>query len=189
MDYLTNRLAVRDLCWADLDAMHAFKSDPLVTRHTDFGVKTLDESRDWLTGCIHHNTLPKRIAHNCAIVLGERGAALAGREVGEPIGWIGFGRPDADNMHGDLDFGYALRREFWGKGYMTEALVGMIDFIFTTTTAQSIFSECEAANPASARVMEKAGMELITRYTWQNEATGNIMESLRYQIERTNWHQ
>ena len=176
MDYQTALLVVRDLQWEDLAAMHAFKSDPLVTRYTDFGVKTWDESRDWLAGCIHHNTICERVAHNCAIVLSA---------TGEPIGWIGFGPPnDPADPRGDIDFGYALRREFWGQGYTTEALIGMIGFIFATTTAQRIFGECEVANPASARVMEKAGMHLATEYTWQDATTGEIVTSLRYQIER-----
>ncbi|MCB0121473.1 MAG: GNAT family N-acetyltransferase [Caldilineaceae bacterium] len=179
MDYQTLRLRVRDLCWADLDAMHAFKIDRAVTRYTDFGVTTLDQSRDWLAGCIHHNTIFECVAHNCAIVLSA---------TDEPIGWLGFGPPsDPADPRGDIDFGYALRREFWGQGYMTEALIGMINFIFATTTAQQIFGECETANPASARVMEKAGMSLAAEYIWQDEVTNKFVISWRYQIERTNW--
>lgn len=178
MDYQTLRLRVRDLCWADLDAMHAFKIDRAVTRYTDFGVTTLEQSRDWLAGCIHHNTISERVAHNCAIVLSA---------TDEPIGWIGFGPPsDPADPRGDIDFGYALRREFWSQGYMTEALIGMIDFIFTTNTARRIFGECEVANRASARVMEKAGMRLATEYTWQDETTGRTIASLRYQINKAN---
>ena len=176
MEYQTKRLVVRDLNWDDLDAMHAYKSDSLVTRHTDFGVKTLDESRSWLAGCIYHNTIPNRIAHNCAIVLAA---------TDETIGWIGFGPPsNLPDPRGDIDFGYALCRAHWGHGYMTEALTGMIAFIFMTTTAQRIFGECEVANPASARVMEKAGMQLAAEYTWQDETTGEIVASLRYQIDK-----
>lgn len=180
MDYQTPRLIVHDLNWTDLDAMHAYKSDPLVTRYTNFGVETLDESRAWLAGCIHHNSIPNRVAHNCAILL---------QETGETIGWIGFGpTSDPNDPRGEIDFGYALRSEFWAKGYMTEALIGMIDFIFATTTAARIFGECEAANPASARVMEKAGMQLATEYTWQDdETTDRTVISLRYQIERSGW--
>lgn len=181
MDYYTARLHVRDLCWDDLNAIHAFKVDPVVTRYTDFGVSAMDESRDWLAGCIHHNTILHRVAHNCAIV-------LLGHEniPDETIGWIGFG-PPSDNQHGDIDFGYALRREFWGNGYMTEALAGMIDFIFTTSSVQSIFGECETANPASASVMEKAGMVLVEQYTWRAETTGQLIASLRYRINKTDW--
>lgn len=181
MDYQTERLIVRDLKWGDLEALHAFKADPLVTRHTDFGVETVEESRAWLAGCIRHNAIPNRIAHNCAIVLMATGATM---------GWIGCGPPsEPADPRGDIDFGYALRREFWGNGYMTEALVGMIDFIFTTTEAQRIFGECETVNPASARVMEKAGMQFAAAYTWQDEATGDTITSLRYDIHKGDWLQ
>ncbi len=179
MDYQTARLLIRDLRWDDLDAMHAYQSDPFVTRYTDFGVTSLAESREWLAGCIHHNNIPQRIAHNCAVTL------LAS---GEAIGWLGFGPPsNPHDERGDIDFGYALRREFWGHGYMTEALAGMLDFIFNTTTAQRVFGECEVANPASARVMAKVGMALVARYTWQDDRTDTTVESLRYRIDKSDW--
>ncbi|MCB0089273.1 MAG: GNAT family N-acetyltransferase, partial [Caldilineaceae bacterium] len=88
---------------------------------------------------------------------------------------------------GDVDFGYALRQEFWGQGYMSEALTGLITFIFTTTAAQAIFGECEVANPASARVMQHARMQQVAHVSESDEATGKVIESLRFQIKKPDW--
>lgn len=179
MNYQTNRLQIRDLNWDDLMAVHAFRSDPTVTQYNDFESTTLAETHAWLAGCIHHNTIEPRDSHNCAIVLAQ---------TGDTIGWIGFGSPSKSKAEwGDVDFGYALRQEYWGRGYMSEALTGMIAFIFTTTTAQAIFGECEVANPASARVMQHAGMRQIARFTWSDGTTGKLIKSLRFQIKKPDW--
>ena len=179
MNYQTKRLQIRDLNWDDLTAIHAFRSDPIVTQYNDFESHTLAETRAWLAGCIHHNTIEPRTSHNCAIVLAHTGAT---------IGWIGFGSPSESKAEwGDVDFGYALRQEFWGQGYMSEALTGLITFIFTTTAAQAIFGECEVANPASARVMQHARMQQVAHVSESDEATGKVIESLRFQIKKPDW--
>lgn len=53
---------------------------------------------------------------------------------------------------------YLLNRRFWGCGYMSEAIRALLRFGFDELELQRIFGHCDLDNPASARVMEKAGM-------------------------------
>ncbi|MGY3704908.1 GNAT family N-acetyltransferase [Vagococcus martis] len=54
--------------------------------------------------------------------------------------------------------GYVLGENFWNKGYMSEALTRVIDFLFETTDVNRIEAEHDVNNPSSGRVMEKSGM-------------------------------
>jgi RimJ/RimL family protein N-acetyltransferase len=66
-----------------------------------------------------------------------------------------------------IEVGYALARPHWGKGYMTEALRAVIDWVFTQPDIFRVQAFCDVDNIGSARVMEKAGMEregLLRRY-------------------------
>ena len=54
--------------------------------------------------------------------------------------------------------GYVLAREYWGQGYMTEALIAMVAFALSHPRFDRIGAICDVDNVASARVMEKAGM-------------------------------
>jgi len=148
MQVRTKRLLVRDFVPDDWPPVHVFLCDPEVARHTWFANRTEEETRQWFDDCIFHNSKEPRSSHNCGIVL----------ERGDVIGWIGFGDPSRQGI-GDLDFGYALRRDQWSQGYMTEALTATLRFCFEEAGAGSVFGECRPENPASARVMEKAGME------------------------------
>lgn len=58
-----------------------------------------------------------------------------------------------------LEVGYALSREMWGKGIMTEALDRVIKFFFEEIGAEKITSFHDISNPASGKVMLKAGMK------------------------------
>ena len=53
--------------------------------------------------------------------------------------------------------GYWLGEEFWGRGVMTEAVTAVTDFCFENFLLRRISAEVFANNPASARVLEKAG--------------------------------
>ncbi|MGH6919466.1 MAG: GNAT family N-acetyltransferase [Geminicoccaceae bacterium] len=73
------------------------------------------------------------------------------REDQAPIGGVGFG--GTSEVH---ELGYALGRPYWGQGYATEGVLAMIDHARTLgLRALEAFTFIE--NPASARVLDKAG--------------------------------
>ena len=71
-----------------------------------------------------------------------------------PIGSIGLNFEDG----GKVLFGYALAKKFWGHGFAAEALRHLIDWSFTLPTTHRAWAVSDVENPASVRVMEKAGM-------------------------------
>ena len=73
------------------------------------------------------------------------------REDGAPLGGVGFGGS------GDVqELGYALGRSYWGQGYATEGVLAMIEYArMLGLAALEAFTFIE--NPASARVLDKAG--------------------------------
>jgi ribosomal-protein-alanine N-acetyltransferase len=62
--------------------------------------------------------------------------------------------------HSRAEIGYALSRRYWGEGYMSEAVNAVIEFGFREMLLNRIMARCEVNNIASARVMEKVGMQL-----------------------------
>lgn len=60
---------------------------------------------------------------------------------------------------GAVSFGYVLARAFWNRGYMTEALKAVIALALAQHDVWRVWAFCDVENHASARVMEKAGME------------------------------
>lgn len=54
--------------------------------------------------------------------------------------------------------GCVLGEKFWNHGYMSEALIKVIDFLFETTDVNRIEAEHDTKNPNSGKIMAKAGM-------------------------------
>jgi len=70
------------------------------------------------------------------------------------IGSIGL----HDLHEGEMELGFWLAPEEWGKGLMTEALTEMVALGFEVfTELDTISACCMCPNEASARVMEKCG--------------------------------
>lgn len=60
--------------------------------------------------------------------------------------------------------GYVIGHEFWNKGYMSESLSAVIEYLFSCGFS-TIKAEHHIDNPASGRVMEKCGMRYVGNRT------------------------
>lgn len=176
MQFETERLLIRDPVDEDLDGVYLFLSDADVMRWTHLGPTpyTLVQAQEWIEIQRFHNSAVPRFSHNSIIIE---------RKTEQILGWIGIGSPE-NRAWGDLDFGYALRRQSWGQGYMTEALKGVLIFAFEHMGAEHVFGECEIANVGSARVMEKAGMQRVATYLKSHFPLAEPVPMYRYQIAR-----
>jgi len=65
----------------------------------------------------------------------------------------------------ELELIYGLAPAYWGQGFATEAVRAMMQYGFDRLSLKEIVGSTDAANVASARVMEQAGMKLIRRAT------------------------
>jgi RimJ/RimL family protein N-acetyltransferase len=68
------------------------------------------------------------------------------------------GAPNAD---GEIEIGYGMYDIFTGKGYMTEAVGGMISWAKNEPEIHAIIADTEKQNTASFRILEKNGFVKI----------------------------
>lgn len=61
------------------------------------------------------------------------------------------------NDQNDWEIGYWIGKDFWGKGYISEAAKGLLAEAFHTFDMPYIDAGYFADNPASGRVLEKLG--------------------------------
>ena len=75
---------------------------------------------------------------------------------GKVAGGIGT-RKMEDVYRKNIEVGYFLGQDYWGKGIMTIALQKFVEYIFNTFDVARIFAPVFDYNIASQRVLEKAG--------------------------------
>lgn len=111
--------------------------------------------------------------------------AIAARDTDSLMGVITLLRIDEET--GTCSFAYMLGKDFWGRGYGTEALKAVLDFGFSQLELERIEADHMAENAASGAVMRKVGM------TWQGmepakyEKNGRTYDAVCYGITREVW--
>lgn len=79
----------------------------------------------------------------------------------EPVGIISLEKVDHENKNAML--GYWLGRKYWGKGFMSEAVKGILIFGFKTLKLHRIWANVYPENSASVRILQKSGFVLEGR--------------------------
>lgn len=116
-------------------------SDPEVPRYMS-----------WST---HHNVEEtRRVIGELFNVGGETTWAVDLRDGGDLIGVIGWRRPQPHI----IDFGYYLGRQWWGQGYMSEAVQLILDNARRDPAVYRISAYCHMDNKASAQLLERNGL-------------------------------
>ena len=74
------------------------------------------------------------------------------------IGWCGLKkRPEVN----EIDLGYRFMKEYWGKGFASEAAAASLRYGFEKLGIKRIVGRALPQNLASLRVLEKCGMTYI----------------------------
>jgi [ribosomal protein S5]-alanine N-acetyltransferase len=86
-----------------------------------------------------------------------------------------YGEPNAD---GEIEIGYGTYDEFQNKGFMTEIVKGIIDWVKTQIKVKSIIASTDKTNGASFKVLEKNNFTKIgeteTLFNWKLEMNKKI---------------
>ena len=110
---------------------------------------------------------------------------IALKETDELIGIIEPLRFDEESS--TCSFAYMLSRDFWGKGYGTEALYAVLDFLFEKMDMERVEADHMWSNPASGAVMRKAGMTFRGIEPGKYEKDGILHDAHLYAITRQQW--
>lgn len=78
--------------------------------------------------------------------------------------------------------GYVIGQNWWGQGYMAEALTAVIRYGFERVEFKSICASHFPENPASGRVMQKAGMTY--RGTCRVDGRQGTVECIEYSLTK-----
>jgi len=136
-----SRLALARFRESDSDAVHGFASDPAVCAFTTWGPDTDEDTRDFIAEA----TEPMSDGYVLAVILGEVA-------IGSAAVWTSS-RSDRTG-----EFGYTIRRDYWGRGFGTEVAILLLRLGFEQLGLERTAATCAPDNVGSVRLSEKAGL-------------------------------
>jgi len=170
----TKRLTLRPITEEDEPALVAVLGDFEVARNLAFATHpfTSDDAAKFV--CFVSRQQAQGSAANWAI------------EDGGLIGFVGCGKTP---MHedGDVEFGYFLARNKWGRGLITEAARAALDHVFATLGFERTAAGHAKDNLASARVLSKLGFKAAEEGEAFYRARGRNISRVRLRLDRADW--
>lgn len=170
----TDRLILRRFVLDDAPGMfHSWATDERTTKFLSWTPhKSIDETREILTRWIN------------GYASGSYTWVVEIKETNEIIGSIGAIHADKKNENCELGYCYASKH--WNKGYGTEALKAVLAFLIKDCGFHLVEACHNSENPASGRVMEKAGMkkEAVLKERRKGSATNEWSDLILYTITR-----
>jgi RimJ/RimL family protein N-acetyltransferase len=142
----TERLRLYPLTEADLDDLVDLDADPDVRRMVD------------PLGILIPQDPGERRAFEWERYISPGGFYGARERVGS--GFVGcFQLEEVPDRPDEVELGYRLRRHAWGLGYATEGARALVTHALDVLGYRRVFAHTLYDNPASIRVLQKAGLE------------------------------
>jgi [ribosomal protein S5]-alanine N-acetyltransferase len=104
---------------------------------------------------------------------------------GKFIGYFGFWRMIPEHCRAEI--GYALKPEFWGKGYMSETIAVMMKFGFNNIKLHSVEGNVNPDNINSIKVLEKFGFQKEAHFKENYLFDGRFLDSIIYSLLEKNF--
>lgn len=145
----TERLLLRPLTPADVDAVHAYQSLEEVCAYVPYTPRSREEVARRLSD--PNVTRAELDTEGQYLFL-----AIVPKETGAVVGDVLLAWHSAEHRSGEI--GYQLHPDHWGRGYATEAAAAALALGFGDLGLHRITARIDADNPASAAVLRRLGM-------------------------------
>ncbi|MBE0570392.1 MAG: GNAT family N-acetyltransferase [Ignavibacteriaceae bacterium] len=96
------------------------------------------------------------------------------------IGYIGFIRMTPEHCRAEI--GYALKPEFWGKGFMYETISRLVKWGFEVMNLHSIEANVNPLNEKSQKVLERVGFTREAYFRENYLFDGKFLDSVIYSL-------
>lgn len=141
----TERLVIRPMTLDDVANIHARRNNPDAARYQDWEVPySLDRARSLvahvveLGGPVTDEWWMAQVCLHDGTVVGDLAVNLT---------WEGR----------SAEVGYTFEPASWGRGFATEALSALVDYLFDDVGVTRVWGALDPANPPSARLLERTG--------------------------------
>ncbi len=153
----------------DAEFLQKLVNDPRVRRHIGAGAPLNGvQEREWIDSLGESDKVRLLIAVD-----------------GEPVGSIGLDAPN--DIWGTTELGYMVDPDHWRQGYATDAVSQVCRYAFAQRRLDKVYACVYETNPASRRVLEKAGFTEEGRLRNEAFVEGERVDVHRYGLLADEW--
>ncbi len=111
--------------------------------------------------------------------------AIIEKKSNEYIGDFAFWKITRE--HHRAEIGYTLKPHYWGKGYMKETMLTIIDFGFNKLNLHSLEANINPKNNNSRKILTSVGFKKEAYFKESYYYNGNFIDSEIYSLLKSDW--
>ena len=170
----TVRFTLRKINPGDIETLHSYWSDDVVTRYMNTNFQSIEESRQMVELL---NGLPET---------GEGMRwAIVDKKSGVVLGSCGYHNVKAEHRRAEV--GYELGQKYWGQGIMQEVMNTVIHHCFETLEFNRIEAFVTVGNNRSVNTLEKLGFKLEGVLREYEFVQGSYLDQVVLALLRSDW--
>jgi len=170
----TDRFTLRKIQSGDIEILHSYWSDDIVTEYMNTSFKTLEESQEMVE--LFNSLSETKEAMRWVIV---------DKHNGDVLGSCGYHNVKAEHRRAEV--GYELGRNYWGKGIMQEVMRVVLQHCFETIGFNRIEAFVAVGNDRSMLTLKKLGFKsegILREYEFVQK---NFQDQVVLALLRKDW--
>ena len=172
----TKRLLLREYVESDWPSVLEYQRDPRYLRFYTWNDRTEDDVRAFVQAFVDAQREQPRVKYSFAVTLKTSGQLICNCNIRK--------NQAADRV---AEIGYEFAPDHWGNGFATEAARAIVAYGFDELKLHRIAAWCIAENVASARVLEKVGMQAEGRLREQEWMKGRWWDTRLFGVLEQKW--
>lgn len=177
MNLKTERLHIRPAHIEDKESIFNYRSDPETYKYLSRIPKSVDDIALLIENASSEIDVPGTWFQMVVLE----------RTTNRLIGDVGIHFLKSDTENKQVEIGYTLDREFRGKGYATEALTAVIDYLFHSLNKHRIVASIDPTNSASISLVERLGFRKEAHFVESLFFHGKWVDDLIYAVLAREW--
>jgi len=175
MEFETIRLKIRPITLADKNEIFEYRSDAETNKYQGWIPRTINDVETFIgkisTKFNEHNTWYQLV--------------IIEKKTKKIIGDIGIHFFDNDNKQ--VEIGCTLSKDFQNKGYASESIKIVIDYLFKSLNKHRIITSIDPNNENSIRLVERIGFRKEAHFVESLLINGKWVDDLIYALIEKDW--
>lgn len=173
MNLKTERLHIRPIDINDKEALFSYRSDPKTNQYLNLIPQSVDDIAEFIDKSASEINVPETWFQ----------LAIIEQDSSQLIGDIGI--HFLENKQ--VEIGYTLDKHFRGKGYATEALSSVIDYLFNALDKHRITASIDPTNLKSIQLVERLGFRKEAHFVESLFFHGRWVDDAIYALLASEW--
>lgn len=171
----TDRLIIRLAIPSDADDIYTYRSNSIENKYQGWLPKSVKEVRDYIINMPKTLDITNVCFQFAIISLNEK----------QLIGDMAISFTNQDNSQAEI--GCTLHKDYQGKGYATEALKAMVNYLFVTLDKHRIVASVDPRNIASIRLIEQLRFRKEAHFRESYYLHGEWVDDVIYAMLNKEW--